>query len=104
MPWALTLAARNHQASDNSKGFVLLPKRWVIERTWGWLNWPRRLFKDYAALPETSATFMYVVMTRYDAQMTSIVSHSQTSSKAQENLRFVSHQTMSSHGTFAISL
>jgi transposase len=29
--------------SDHTKGFVLLPKRWVVERTWGWLNWCRRL-------------------------------------------------------------
>jgi transposase len=29
------------------KGFVLLPKRWVVERTFGWLNWCRRLSKDY---------------------------------------------------------
>jgi len=30
------------------RGFVLLPKRWVVERTFGWLNWCRRLSKDYA--------------------------------------------------------
>ena len=40
--------------SDSMKGFVLLPKRWVVERTWGWLNWCRRLSKDYEILPETS--------------------------------------------------
>jgi len=28
------------------KGFTLLPKRWVVERTFGWLNWCRRLSKD----------------------------------------------------------
>jgi putative transposase len=42
--------------SDSTKGFVLLPKRWVVERTWGWLNWSRRLSKDYEVLPETSET------------------------------------------------
>jgi putative transposase len=50
--------------SDRAKGFVLLPKRWVVERTWGWLNWSRRLSKDYEVLPETSETFIYVAMIR----------------------------------------
>lgn len=50
--------------SDDAKGFVLLPKRWVVERTWGWLNWSRRLSKDYEVLPETSETFIYVAMIR----------------------------------------
>lgn len=50
--------------SDTAKGFVLLPKRWVVERTWGWLNWSRRLSKDYEVLPETSETFIDVAMIR----------------------------------------
>ena len=50
--------------SDNMKGFVLLPKRWVVERTFGWLNWSRRLSKDYEILPETSETFIYIAMIR----------------------------------------
>jgi transposase len=50
--------------SDDVKGFKLLPKRWVVERTWGWLNWSRRLAKDYEVLPETSETFIYVAMIR----------------------------------------
>ena len=39
------------------KGFVHLPKRWVVERTFGWLNWCRRLSKDYERLPETERDF-----------------------------------------------
>jgi putative transposase len=50
--------------SDSTKGFVLLPKRWVVERTWGWLNGSRRLSKDYEVLTETSETFIYVAMIR----------------------------------------
>ena len=50
--------------SDDVKGFKLLPKRWVVERTWGWLNWSRRLSKDYEVLPETSETFIYIAMIR----------------------------------------
>lgn len=58
--WILETVKR----SDTAKGFVLLPKRWVVERTWGWLNWSRRLSKDYEILPETSETFIYVAMIR----------------------------------------
>lgn len=46
------------------KGFFVLPKRWVVERTFGWLNWCRRLSKDYERLPETSETFIYIAMIR----------------------------------------
>lgn len=46
------------------KGFVLLPKRWVVERTFGWLCGCRRLNKDYELLPETAETFIYLAMIR----------------------------------------
>ena len=46
------------------KGFTLLPKPWVVERTFGWLNWCRRLSKDYERLPETSETLIYIAMIR----------------------------------------
>ncbi len=38
-----------------SKGFVLLPKRWVVERTFAWLSRFRRLERDYERLPQTLA-------------------------------------------------
>ena len=50
--------------SDNQKGFVTLPKRWVVERTLAWLNHHRRLNKDYERLPSTSETFVYIAMIR----------------------------------------
>jgi putative transposase len=50
--------------SDDAKGFVLLPKRWVVERTLGWLMHCRRLVRDYEVLPETSETFIYLAMIR----------------------------------------
>lgn len=49
---------------DEQKGFVVLPRRWVVERTFAWLNNCRRLSKDYEALTETSETFIYIAMTR----------------------------------------
>lgn len=50
--------------SDQQKGFVILPKRWIVERTFGWLTRYRRLSKDYERLPETSETMIYITMTR----------------------------------------
>ncbi|NET02856.1 MAG: transposase, partial [Sphaerospermopsis sp. SIO1G1] len=46
------------------KGFVLLKKRWVVERTFGWLMSCRRLVRDYEFLPTTSETFIYLTMIR----------------------------------------
>ncbi len=44
------------------KGFVLLPHRWVVERTFGWLNRYRRLSKDYEYLTGTSETMIQIAM------------------------------------------
>lgn len=46
------------------KGFVLLPKRWVVEGTCGWLAGYRRLNRDYELLPKTVETFIYLAMSR----------------------------------------
>ena len=40
---------------EASKGFVLLPKRWVVERTFAWLSRFRRFARDYERLPQTLA-------------------------------------------------
>jgi transposase len=50
--------------SDTAKGFELLPRRWVVERTFGWWNWCRRLSKDYERLPSSSEAFIYIAMIR----------------------------------------
>lgn len=47
-----------------SQGFVLLPKRWTVERTYGWLHWCRRLNLDYERLPASSEAFIYIAMIR----------------------------------------
>ena len=46
------------------KGFVLLPKRWAVERTFAWLVMHRRLSRDFETLPETSEAFIHVAMIR----------------------------------------
>lgn len=41
------------------RSFKVIPRRWVVERTYGWLGRYRRLSKDYEYLPETSEAFIY---------------------------------------------
>lgn len=44
--------------------FSVLPRRWVVERTFAWLGQSRRLSKDYERLPETSVAMIHAAMTR----------------------------------------
>jgi len=48
--------------ADDAKGFVVVPCRWVVERTFAWLGKYRRLSKDYEALPQTSEHLIYACM------------------------------------------
>jgi transposase len=52
------------KVEPTTTGFQVLPRRWVVERTFAWLDQNRRLSKDYEYLPETSATLMYIAMSR----------------------------------------
>ena len=45
-------------------GFVVLPKRWIVERTFGWWNRYRRLSKDYERTESSSEAFIYIAMIR----------------------------------------
>jgi putative transposase len=56
--WVLDIIKR----SDSRRGFVVLPRRWVVERTFGWLGRYRRLSKDYEELPQTGEAMVYAAM------------------------------------------
>jgi len=47
---------------DKEEPFTILPKRWIVERTFGWLNRYRRLSKDYEALASTAETMILFAM------------------------------------------
>lgn len=48
--------------SDDMKGFVVLPKRWIVERTFGWFSNYRRLSKDYETRTDSSESMIYITM------------------------------------------
>jgi transposase len=45
---------------SDQKGFQVLPKRWIVERTFAWLNWSRRLSKDYEVRHTSAETMIHV--------------------------------------------
>ena len=68
MPAAISCPVWAHQVlklqvtvvkrTDDTKGFTVLPRRWVVERTLAWLTRNRRLAKDFEALVETAAAWL----------------------------------------------
>ncbi len=50
--------------SDKARGFEVLPKRWVVERTLAWLNRCRRLSKDFENVTETAVAFISLASIR----------------------------------------
>lgn len=50
--------------SNDAKGFVLLPRRWVVERTFGWFNHARRLSKDYEFCVQNSQSMVFIASIR----------------------------------------
>jgi len=56
--WTVAIVKR----AVGEKGFVVLPRRWVVERTFGWLGRYRVLSKDDEQLPESSETLVLIVM------------------------------------------
>ena len=58
--WTLSIVLR----TDKSKGFKVLPKRWVVERTFAWFESYRRLSKDFEYKTDTSETMIKLAMIR----------------------------------------
>ena len=58
--WTLQIVKR----SDDVKGFHVLPHRWVVERTFGWLGRYRRLARDYEHTTLSSESMVYIASTR----------------------------------------
>jgi len=56
--WELAVVAK----PPGQRGFVVQPRRWVVERTFAWLTDCRRLTKDYEVYAETSEAFTYLAM------------------------------------------
>ncbi len=57
--WTLEIIKRNEAHT-----FKVLPKRWIVERTFAWLSFHRRMSKDYERLPESGAAFIQLSMIR----------------------------------------
>ena len=58
LKWTWQVVMRN----DDIKGFVVIPKRWVVERTFAWLSFNRRLSKDYEKHTQNSESMIYLAM------------------------------------------
>ena len=56
--WLIEVVKR----AKHSHGFEVLPRRWVVERTLGWLGRNRRLSKDYEGLTESSEAWIHLAM------------------------------------------
>ena len=54
--WTVEIVKR----SDTAKGFVLLPRRWVVERTLAWLNRNRRLAKDFEQTIASATAWLFM--------------------------------------------
>jgi putative transposase len=58
LSWTLEVVRR----CDNTKGFKILPKRWIVERTFGWIGRYRRTAKDYEQRVESSESIVMLSM------------------------------------------
>jgi transposase len=58
--WKIEIVKR----SDIAKGFIVLPKRWIVERTIAWLNQCRRLAKDWECLNRKALAFLRLASIR----------------------------------------
>ena len=61
---ALGVAVEVVRKAPDQVGFVVQPRRWVVERTFAWLLKCRRLVRDFEELAETTEAWIYLAMTR----------------------------------------
>lgn len=59
-----TLTVQVVKRSDDQLGFAVLPRRWVVERTFGWLMRYRRLVRDYETTEASATAWIYIAMIR----------------------------------------
>ena len=68
MAWAQQLANEGMRVDWQKllppRGFIVLPRRWVVERTFSWLGQNRRMSKDYERLCASAEAFVYAAMVR----------------------------------------
>jgi putative transposase len=81
--WVLDIVRR----CDEVKGFVVLPHRWIVERTFGWFGRYRRMSKDYEFLTDTSEAMVSLVMIH-------IMTRRLARGGAPHRLDYPSHQTL----------
>jgi putative transposase len=67
--WRVEVAHRvrrlwRYGLEEKPRGFTVLPRRWVVERTFAWLGHARRLAKDYERLPENGVAMILWAMSR----------------------------------------
>jgi transposase len=65
LTWAKTvlpLTVEVVKRTDKIAGFVVLPRRWVVERTFGWINKHRRCVRDYETLPKHHEAMVHIAM------------------------------------------
>ena len=72
---------KDQEPPSYPKGFIVLPRRWVVERTFSWIGQNRRMSKDYERLTETGEAFVYVAMSRLMARRLARVQGFQTISQ-----------------------
>lgn len=66
--WSLEIIKR----SDTAKGFEVLPRRWVVERTFAWLGRCRRLAKDFEATIASAEAWIFIASVRFMLRRTNV--------------------------------
>ncbi|WP_223861761.1 transposase [Geminicoccus harenae] len=64
VPFHRQRQAWRYGLEERPAGFHVLPRRWVVERTFAWLSRSRRLARDYERLPETGVAMIHTAMSR----------------------------------------